>query len=378
MKNLLILFWILAFVACKHDQVVQNSDDEVLAKYLNLPPSPYNYANLPLPTFLQAPQFQNMDNTPSFNPTTDDGATLGRVLFYEKKLSRNNTVSCANCHKQENGFSDDLVLSEGFEGQLTGRHSMGLINAKYYTSGKFFWDERAATLEDQVLMPMQDSIEMGMTLTEIIQRLKATEYYPILFNRAFGSTEITTEKTAYAIAQFVRSMVSYQTRFDVARAASTNQFVDFTQFTEEENRGKFLFFGIGGLRCGACHGSEAFVATGARNNGLDATNTDLGVGGITGNANEMGQFKAPSIRGILLRAPYMHDGRFATINQVLEHYSTGIQPNPNLDQELKDFNTGLPKEFNLSEYDKQSLIAFFGTLTDSTMLVDPKFSDPFK
>jgi cytochrome c peroxidase len=158
-----------------------------------------------------------------------------------------------------------------------------------------------------------------------------------------------------------------------------SQFVPFPNFTEQENRGKQLFMiGESGLRCVVCHGGESFTSPGIRNNGLDVTYADAGVGGVTGNANEVALFKAPSLRSILLRPPYMHDGRFATIEEVIDHYSTGIQAHPNLDMELRDFQTGLPKRFDLTEADKEALIAFMATLTDSALVTDPKFSDPFK
>ena len=154
-------------------------------------------------------QLLNVDNTPAHNPVTDHGATLGRVLFYEKGLSKNNTISCASCHKQEKAFSDDAIFSEGWEGHETGRHSMGIINGKYYYSGKFFWDERVASLEQQTLMPIQDSVEMGLTLNEMEERLKGLPYYKPLFTSAFGNDEITSEKAAMAMTQFIRSIVSY-------------------------------------------------------------------------------------------------------------------------------------------------------------------------
>ncbi len=378
MRNSLIFCVFLLFFGCKKDVVHVPSSSEIVNKYLNLPAKHFNYANPELPDYLLTSQYITLDNTPATNPTTDAGATLGRVLFYDKNLSKNRTIACASCHKQENAFSDDAVLSEGFEGYKTARHSMGLINNKYYMSGKYFWDERANTLEDQVLMPMQDSVEMGMTLPEVLNRLKSLEYYPILFKEAFGSSEITTEKTAMALAQYVRSIVSYQSKYDVGRAMVEKDFYPFPNFTAQENEGKNLFMGPNGFRCMPCHGSEVFSSAFVTSNGLDATTTDAGTGAITGNAIDEGRFKAPSVKSILLRAPYMHDGRFATIEEVLDHYSTNIQPHPNLDQELKDFNTGLPKRMNMTAQEKSALIAFFGTLTDSVLLNDPKFSDPFK
>ena len=372
-----VLLILIIAMACQKSTVVTN-ETIPLSEYLNLPKTPFNYANQPFPEHLFVNQLLNVDNTPAHNPTTDNGTTLGRVLFYEKALSKNNSISCASCHKQSVAFSDDAVLSKGWEGHETGRHSMGLINAKYYYSGKFFWDERAASLEEQVLMPIQDSVEMGMNLQDVEEKLKALPYYKPLFENAFGSDEITIEKTSYALAQFIRSIVSYRSKYDVGRMQVPSLFADFPNFSESENYGKKLFNSFNDVRCNSCHGSDAFAATGGRNNGLDLTTTDAGIGGISGVSSEDSWFKAPSLKSIMLRAPYMHDGRFATIEEVIEHYNSGVKNHPNLDQDLKDFNTGLPKPMNMTEDDKKALIAFLHTLTDFALVSDEKFSDPFK
>lgn len=366
-------------LACKPDVEVP-IEEVVLSRYLKLPSTPYNYANPPLPAHLQNSQTINIDNTPAFNPVTDWGATLGRVLFYDKNLSVNRTISCASCHKQEHGFDDPKQFSEGFAGGFTHRHSMGLINARWYANGHFFWDERALTLEDQVLMPIQDTIEMGLTLAQMQARLKEQEYYPILFKRAFGDEEITQEKAALALAQFVRSIVSYRSKYDEGRPLVNSERDDFPNFTESENRGKFLFLeeGNGGMKCAACHGGESFTGSGLRNNGLDATTTDPGGGAVTGNPNQDATFKAPSLKDIAHKAPYMHDGRFVTLREVIDHYASNVQPHPNLDQTLKDFNTGQPIRMELSEVDKQALLDFLLTLSDTALHTDEKYSNPFK
>jgi len=212
----------------------------------------------------------------------------------------------------------------------------------------------------------------------LLDRVQSKSFYPILFERAFGTREITTDRISLALSQFVRSIISYRSKYDAGRAMVSSQFEVFPNFTEEENRGKELFMILGdGMRCLFCHSNESFTAQTITNNGLDAGVIDPGAGGITGNSSELSLFKAPSLKNIALRAPYMHDGRFSTLMEVVEHYDTGIQPHPNLDQELKDFNTGLPKRFNLSESDKQALISFLHTLTDSALVVDEKFSDPY-
>ncbi len=195
-------------------------------RVLNLPDTPFDYATLDLPAHFTTnvpgqplpTSIIGFDNTPSDNPITNDGATLGRVLFYDKKLSANGTISCASCHQQNKGFSDDATLSLGYNGGTTGRHSMTLINSRFYQRGRFFWDERAATLEEQVLMPLQDPVEMGMTLEQVISTVEQQAYYPDLFEKAFGSQEVDADRIAKALAQFVRSIVSYSSRYDEGRA----------------------------------------------------------------------------------------------------------------------------------------------------------------
>ena len=346
------------------------------------------------------PQFQfqhaatEYDNTPSNKPITDEGATLGRVLFYDKKLSKNGSVACASCHLQEHGFSDPEVLSIGFEGELTRRHSMGLANARFYDIGKFFWDERAATLEDQVLMPFQDPVEMGLTLDELEQIASEQLYYPPLFEDAFGDESITRDRISKALAQFIRSIVSTSSKYDQARSEVQSPTANFPDFTQQENLGKNLFFfpqpldNGSSANCAGCHNSEALVGpipnnpngltTFAKTNGLDAmSTTDLGIGETTGNPNDIGKFKTPSLIIISVRPPYMHDGRFATLEEVIEHYSSGIQNHPNLIAPVVNSN-GEVGQFNFTPTEKDALIAFLNTLTDLEMLEDEKYSDPFK
>ncbi|MFI8604202.1 cytochrome-c peroxidase [Cellulophaga baltica] len=347
---------------------------EVDDSILNLPDSPFNYANILLPNFFLDNEVGDEDNTPNNNTTTDDGATLGRVLFYDKNLSMNNTISCASCHIQENGFSDPNALSIGFDGELTSRNSMGLANARFYANGRFFWDERAATLEAQTLVPIQDLVEMGLTLTELEAKLSQKTYYATLFTNAFGDETITSNRVALALSQFIRSMVSYESKFDEGLAQTQDIDDNFPNFTTSENRGKQLFMS-NQTRCFDCHATNVFVGDDARNNGLDATITDLGVGGITGNNNELGEFKVPSLRNIALTGPYMHDGRFETLEEVVEHYNSGVQDNPNLDNRLTQGNN--VRRLNLSEADKQALVDFLNTLTDDTFINDEKYASPF-
>jgi len=343
---------------------------------LDLPTNYFNYANPELPGHFRNQEVSGIDNTPGNNPVTDAGATLGRVLFYDKSMSANNTTSCASCHIQGNGFSDPERLSEGFEGGLTGRNSMGLSNARYYENGRFFWDERASTLEEQVLLPIQDGVEMGMTLEELVAKLQGKDYYASLFENAFGTEEVTSDRISRALAQFVRSMVSYESKYDVALAAAGgDERRPFNGFSNAENQGKNLFFS-NRTECSNCHETATFSGDRARNNGLDATNIDLGLGGITGRNQDAGEFKVGSLRNIALTAPYMHDGRFSSLREVVEFYNNGIQNNPNLDNRLE--RDGRPIRMNLNTTEIDALVAFLNTLTDENFISDLKFSDPFK
>lgn len=377
------IFSILVFIACskKSDTPDTTTPVDPVAAVLNLPSTPYNYANPALPGYITVPPIQAQINTPANNQITDNGATLGRVLFYDKNLSINNTISCASCHKQANGFSDNEIKSKGFNGGLTGRHSMQLINAKYYPNGRFFWDQRASTLEEQVLIPIQDVVEMGMTISALESKIRSLPYYPSLFTKAFGDATINSNRIALALSQFVRSIVSFQSKYDVGRSTFPNappppDNAVFPNFTAQENRGKEIFLGpIGG--CAPCHGSETFTAPLEKNNGLDLTTTDRGFGAVANNVNLDATFKVGTLRNIELSAPYMHDGRFATLEQVVEHYSTGVKNHPNLSPQLRLPN-GQPRLSNLSPQDKAALVAFLKTLTDNKVSTDVKFSNPFK
>ena len=387
-STLLFAFVFSFLVSCS--DASEEVYEPIVASELNLPETPNDYVNLNLPAYFytNAPgplptSINGTDNSPVDNPLTNDGATLGRVLFYDKKLSANETVSCASCHKQNQGFSDASVFSVGFDGGLTPRHSMTLINARFYQRGRFFWDERAETLEEQVLMPFQDPIEMGMTVTTLVEKVSAQSYYPDLFEKAFGSPTVTSDRIAKALAQFVRSIVSYSSKYDVGRSAVTNPGGNFPNFTAQENLGKTIFFQPipnGGGACFGCHTTEAFISAnpGPQNNGLDAfSTTDFGAGAVFTNPIFVGRFKTSSLRNIELTAPYMHDGRFATLEEVVEHYNSGIQPHPTLAPALQDAN-GNPVKLNLTQTEKDALVAFLKTLTDTSVSTAAKWSDPFK
>jgi cytochrome c peroxidase len=338
---------------------------------LHLPETPYEYAGVNLPRHFAQPG-RNDDNTPPDNPLSNDGATLGRVLFYDTRLSANDTTSCASCHIQASGFSDPRSASTGFGGARTDRRAMPLVNLRYYQRARFFWDERAGNLEEMVLQPIQSRVEMGQELKTLIDLLQRDPTYPRLFERAFGDREITEQRVGKALAQFVRSMVSYQSRYDEGRARAGSAQDDFDSFTRQENRGKALFM----RHCSSCHmkdGNEHFFVPTPANTGLrpNDPSADGGVGDVTLHATDVGSFKSPSLRNVEVTGPYGHDGRFATLDALIDHYSENAILDPNVGYVVP---VG-PLEFTASE--KAALIAFLKTLTDRTFLSDAKFANPF-
>jgi cytochrome c peroxidase len=235
---------------------------------VNLPATPYRYANVELPAYFTQ-SGRNHDNTPPDNPLSDDGATLGRVLFYDTRLSANNTTSCASCHLQAHGFGDPKPFSKGFHGARTDRRAMPLVNVRYYQRARFFWDERAGNLEEMVLLPIQSRIEMGQSLERVVETFARDAMYPALFARAFGDEQITDQRIGKALAQFVRSIVSYRSRYDDGRGRARSAQDDFDNFTLQENRGKALFM----RNCSSCHmkdGNEHFFVLTPANTGLRA------------------------------------------------------------------------------------------------------------
>lgn len=324
----------------------------------------------PISGFISDPRFGSFANP----VVTNDGATLGRVLFYDPQLSVNNSISCSSCHFQEAGFADPRRFSKGFGGKVTPRNSMAIVNPGL--NNHLFWDSRANGVSDLVLQPVQNHIEMGMEKLDMLeQKIARVEYYPELFQKAFGDSQITRDRIASALSQFLCSMVTTKTRFDQGVA------VNFDNYTTLEKMGKDLFFSER-TQCSGCHSGVNFAAPdfpggeygapevkGSANIGLDLSYKDNGLGN--------GKFRIPSLRNIELTSPYMHDGRFATLEEVVNHYNSGIQAHNHLDAKLKG-NDGLPRRMNLSSMEKQALIAFLKTLTDRTITQDPKFSSPFK
>lgn len=332
-----------------------------------LPGTPFGYseADAPIPShFLRSPAGTVLfsDNTPGHS-ITNAGAALGRVLFYDVRLSGHRRTSCASCHRQAFGFGDTSRVRSGPHGGHPARRTMALANARFNPAGRFFWDERAATLEAQVLMPIHDTLEMGMAADSLERNLAATTYYPALFAAAFGSPEVTRDRVASALAQFVRSLVSANSRLDAAFA--TGGAPNYSVLTEPEREGLRLFTTVG---CANCHRTIAHFADKANNIGLDSIPADTG-------ARE-GRFKPPSLRNVAVRPPYMHDGRFATLRRVVEFYSREVRGSPFLDSRLRG-SDGKPRRLDLTPQQVDALVAFLESLTDSAFLVAAKFSDPF-
>jgi cytochrome c peroxidase len=318
------------------------------------------------------PGNQDDDMLEAANTFSNASATLGRVLFYDKRMSLNNTVSCGSCHHQALGFSDRMPISVGFGGRVTRRNSMSINNPA--TFNNLFWDSRAQSPMDLSLRPVFDHIEMGMESDEMLEKkLAATDFYGPLFQEAFGSPEVTRRKISLAVTHFVTSMITMNSKTDQVDNG-------LAKYSVMEKMGRDIFFSER-ASCFKCHSGTNFSApddpggaygsptvAGTANVGLDKTYADNGKGN--------GKFRIPSLRNIELSAPYMHDGRFGSLEQVIEHYSHGIQAHPHLDANLKDDN-GQPKRMNFNAEEKDALIAFLRTLTDVSFISNPKYSDPF-
>ncbi len=336
----------------------------------SLPATPYVYEDLklPLPQILLPTSggARFLDTTRESNQPTDAGATLGRVLFFDKRLSLTNTHSCSSCHKPEHGFADAQRFSVGVSGEPTKRNVMGLTNARYNLWGRYFSDERVDGLEALALLPIQEQTELGNTMEALIPKLSATTYYPALFQAAFGTQEITADRIARALAQFIRSLISYRARLDIAYP--TANFFDEAAplLTAQENAGRAIF----AANCAICHWARVQVQFGAENNGLDAVPADLGAG--------FGRFRTPSLRNVARTAPYMHDGRFATLREVIEHYDNGVVASESLAYALRGSGSTSARRLNLTESEKIALEVFLNAGTDDAMLSDPKFQDPFR
>ena len=348
-----------------------------------------NYANQGKPAYLVPAK----DNTGG-NTITNPKATLGRVLFYDKNLSIDNSISCGSCHKQQFAFSDTAIASKGVAGGLTARHTMRLINARYAVETKFFWDERAATLEIQTTKPIQDHAEMGFSglsgrpgIASLLTKLQAIGYYHELFKFVYGDINVTEARMQECLAQFVRSIQSFDSKFDAGRAVVANDGQPFPNFTAQENLGKQLFITppvfdpagnriSGGAGCNGCHNAPEFdIDPNSGNNGIIGRIAPAGGIDIT-------VTRAPSLRDVTNTAgiengPLMHTANLATVQNAVGHYNTiNIAPgNTNLDPKLRPNGQG--QKLNLTGAEQSALVAFIKTLSGTNVYVDRRWSNPF-
>jgi cytochrome c peroxidase len=328
------------------------------------------------PVNLEYPSYFGTPLIPSSNPTTKEGIRLGRMLFYEKKLSGNNSMSCGSCHKQKFAFADSSAFSKGIDGINSQRSTMALSNLAWQQS--FFWDGRAINLEQQVPFPIQNPIEMHQDIGLAVSELQSTSIYPPLFKAAFGTETINTQTISNAIAQFERTLISSNSRYDQFRSGNPSA------LTAQEKNGLILFsthpipsINKRGGNCSDCHAGDLQQNYSFENNGIDSIYTDLGRAAITGSNFDSAKFKVPSLRNIDLTAPYMHDGRFNTLEEVLLHYNEHVNAKAKLiSPVLTASNTGGGINLDLTAQEVADIIAFLHTLTDTSFITDTTFSDP--
>ena len=354
--HLVIIIGLCSLIwACSHPEVSKP----------NANPSPYKL------------EYSDKFPTPSIptdNPLTNEGVQLGRMLFYDPILSLDSTISCASCHKQENAFSDSPnQFSKGVSGQaFMGANASALINVAWQNG--MFWDGRSPNLEEQALHPITNSNEMGETKDNVLKKLQRSGRYKDLFLKAFG-TGVNEVNLRKALAQFERTIISDNSKFD-------RFFPDSDKvFTAAEFRGKNIFFSEVG-DCFHCHGGILAQDVNSNlkaysNNGLDADVTGKGYGKTTGKADDDGKFKVPTLRNWTFTAPYMHDGRFKTIDEVVEHYSSGIQESNTLDVIFRKFDRVAEGGLQLTADQKSDLIAYLKTLNDSSFVKNKNLSSPF-
>ncbi len=344
MEKLLYLFALIVVAFACQPEEFQSQIPE---------PSPYNFPVLA--NFPPVPE-------PDENPTTLEGVALGRKLFFDPVLSGDNTMSCSSCHTPGIGFTDSTAVSVGIDGIGGKRNSMSLVNLAYAES--FFWDGRSPSLEAQALDPVTDPIELHEEWPNAVAEIKGSQEYQALFLKAFGDQEIDRNLVAKAIAQFERTLISGNSRFDQFLRGEEN-------LTPSELNG-FNIYNTEKGDCFHCHGPILFTDHLFHNNGLDSVFSDSGRAKVTGIAADLGKFKTPSLRNIEVSGPYMHDGRFETLEEVIEHYNSGGKPSATIDPLMKNVGTGL----GLSPQEKADLKAFLLTLTDEEYLNNSEFQDP--
>ncbi|MCG2418090.1 cytochrome-c peroxidase [Aequorivita sp. F47161] len=361
LKKIQFVFGLIAicfFLSCS------SNDSEPTEPTENYTPTPKPLAVPPILEQLLPPPF-----IPANNPQTKEGIALGRKLFYDPILSGDGTQACASCHQPANSFTDDNRFSIGIDGIEGVRNSMPIFNMAWNRDNKFFWDGRATSIEAQAMEPVINPVEMHNTWENAVGQLQGNDQYPELFNKAFGTTTITKELTAKAIAQFERTLISANSPFDKYLLGEGN-------LTQQELNGFEIFMDESRGDCFHCHGNDnspLWTDNIFHNNGLDAIITDKGLGNVTGDPNDDGKFKSPSLRNLAYTAPYMHDGRFETLDEVINHYSEGLVYSRTIDPLMKAVSRG---GVHLSEGDKADLKAFLLSLSDPSFINNPDFHDP--
>lgn len=351
-KKVIVFFLIVFSFNCSNDD--SNSNYEPTIQSLEIPQIFSNYLIDPI--------------IPNDNPQTVEGIALGKKLFFDRILSENGTQSCASCHSPQNAFSDNLTTSVGIDGISGTRNAMPLFNLAWNYGERFNWDGSALSLERQAEEPVENPIELHSDWDSVVTRLQNHPEYPELFQLAFNTSIITKELTTKALAQFERTLISANSKFDrytLGQASLTPQELNGLDIFLREDKGD----------CFHCHGNPnnpIWTDNDFHNNGLDATFTDLGLGGITGDPNDNGKFRSPSLRNLAYTAPYMHDGRFATLEEVIDHYSEGLQNSATIDPLMKKIDQG---GVQLSTQDKADLKAFLLTLSDPSFLSNPDFQN---
>jgi len=333
---------------------------------------------IPTPYAIDIPSHFPQMNIPEDNPMTEEGIELGRFLFYETKLSGDNTMSCASCHQLNSSFADNVALPLGIQGIAGTRNSMPLFNLGW--DDFFTWDGRKTSLEGQILEPVPNPIEMHLKWTDAVDKLQLDVSYRNKFFRAFGEEGIDSMKVAKSIAQFIRTIISANSTFDVmykfenGLPLTTSENSTLGNIEAEVWAGYDLFKSLNGADCFHCHNGPLMRVKKFSNNGLDMVFSDQGRALVTQNVNDEGKFKVPSLRNLSATGPYMHDGRFNSLEEVIEHYSTGIQQSETLDPLIEFANQG---GVQLDELEKQWLKKFLLSLNDTTYINNPKFKDPF-
>ncbi len=364
MKNLIIFAsLILFFGACKENTPEDPND----LSAISYTPQAYTF---------NVPKIWGQPNVPADNPMTIEGIELGRRLFYDPIFSRDSTISCGSCHNTNGSFTDNKPISNGIEGRTGKRSSMALVNLAFNPKS-FFWDGRAKILEEQALLPIEDHTEMDENWDNVVRKLQRHSDYTTRFRKAFGiakKTEITKELAVKAVAQFERSIISNNSRFDKFIAGKI-------ELTDDEQFGYEMFDNktptLPDAQCGHCHATlnQQFTTNEFLNNGLQEANTlddftDLGHGAVSKNKNDNGKMRVPSLRNIALSAPYMHNGSLKTLEEVVDHYRSGGKYSTNKDP--------LIQQIQLTNIQRKQILVFLKTLTDSTFLKNEAYKNPFK